>query len=83
MFALNIEGDRIARSLFYLDEGHAEGLVHETRLKEHQQVEVPGSAKVRDDDGVHGHRGEKLPPRGRRQRGHRHLRLPERVLDVP
>lgn len=58
--------------------------MHEARLEEHQQVEVPGSTEVSDDNGVHGHRGEKLSPRGGRERGQGRLRLTltERVLDV-
>lgn len=67
-----------------LDERHPKGLVHETRLKEHQQIEVPRSTEIGDDDGVYGHGGEKLSPRRRRQGGHGRLHLPltERVLDV-
>lgn len=68
----------------YLDKRHVERLVHETRLEKYQQIEVPRSTKISDNDGVYGHWGEKLAPGSRRQCGHRCLRLPltERILDV-
>jgi hypothetical protein len=58
-----------------LDDGHVESFVHKAALKEHQEIKVPGSTEVGDDDGVYRHGSEKLAPRCRPQGWHRLIRL--------
>lgn len=67
-----------------LEQSHVESFVHKTSLKKHQQIEVPGPAKISHDDGVHRHGSQELPPRrrGECRHGHLGLSLAKGVFDV-
>ena len=48
----------------YLSDIEVECILEVLGLCDDEQVEAPAAAEVGDDDGIHGHGGEELLPRG-------------------